>query len=169
MQWPPQILQTILQILREFSILGLLNSWYDSTPSTQKPLWNSVRRMRNYLHTLGNGTYGLNTFNVTIVFRHFRQKWNFQVFGKNPAKFQQLQRKNSCCVVGARTKEVSPKIRQSPSILWNCSIFVVINQSDRPESRKELYETFSINGLFWWNFICTTKMISPIHITWYMP
>ena len=54
MQWSPQVSQTILQILLEFSILGLLNSWNDSTPSTQKPLWNSVRRMENYVHTLGN-------------------------------------------------------------------------------------------------------------------
>ena len=93
----------------------------------------------------------------------------FSSFWKKPRKVKQIQRKNSCCVVGAHTKEVSPKIRQSSSILWNCSIFVVINQSDRPKSRKELYKTFSINGLFWWNFICTTKMISRVYITWYMP
>ena len=168
MQWPPQIFQTTPQILREFSILGLLNSWYDSTPSTQKPLWNSVRRMKNYLHTLGNYTYGLNTFNVNIVFRHFRQKWNFVVFGKKPAKFHRSKKKSSCCVVGALTKEVSPKIRQSSSILWNYSIFVVINQSGHPEPRKELHKTFLINGLFWWNFICTTKMIRRVYITLYL-
>ena len=139
MQWPPQKLQTTPQILQEFSILGLLNSWYDSTPSTQKPLSNSVRSMKNYLHTLGNYNYGLNAFNVSIVFRHFRQKWNFVVFWKKSRKVPQIQRKNPCCVVGACTEEISPKIRQSSSILWNYSVFIVINQSDRPESRKELH------------------------------
>ena len=168
MQWPPQIFQTTPQILREFSILGLLNSWYDSTPITQKPHWNSVRRMKNYLHTLGNYTYGLNAFNVSIIFTHFRQKWNFVVVWKKSRNVPQIQWKNSCCVVGASTKEVSTKIRQSSSILWNYSVFIVINQSDRPESRKELHKTFWVNGLFWWNFICTTKMISRAYIALYL-
>ena len=43
-----------LQILLKFSILGLLNVWYNFTSGTQKPLWNSVRRMKSYLLTLGN-------------------------------------------------------------------------------------------------------------------
>ena len=108
-------------------------------------------------------------FQCYYSFQTFQTEMKFSSFWKKPHKVQQIQRKNSCCVIGARTKEVSPKIRQLSSILWNCSIFVVINQSDCPESRKELYKTFSINGLFWWNFICTTKMISRVYITWYMP
>ena len=43
-----------LQILREFSMLGPLNAWCNFTFGTQKPLWNSARRMKNYLDTLGN-------------------------------------------------------------------------------------------------------------------
>ena len=56
----------IANIVRVFNI-GSPKLWNDLTPSTQKPLWNSVRRMKKYLHTLGNYTYGLKSFNVSIV------------------------------------------------------------------------------------------------------
>ena len=98
------------------------------------------------------------------------KKWNFAVFWKKTPKVLQIQRKSSCRVVGARTKNLSPKIWQLFSILWNYGIFIVINQSDRPEPRKELHKitkSFSFNGLYWWKFISTTKMISRVYITLY--
>ena len=76
----------IANIVRVFNI-GSPKLWNDLTPSTQKPLWNSVRRMKKYLHTLENYTYGLKSFNVSIVFGHFRQKLNFAFFWKKTAKF----------------------------------------------------------------------------------
>ena len=56
-------------------------------------------------------------------------------------------------------------------VFYEITVFsFVINQSDRPEPRKELHritKSFSINGLYWWNFICTTKMLSHVYITLY--
>ena len=110
------------------------------------------------------------TVSMSVSFSDISTEIKFcSLLGKK-RKVPQIQRKNSCWVVGAHTKEVSPKVRQLSNILWNYSIFIVINQSDRLESKKELHKitkSFLINELFSWNFICTTKMISRVYITYF--
>ena len=162
-------LNDFLNIARVFNIGSpkLLIRFNSQYPKTTQKFSQKDEKLVAYSRELYLWT---EQFHVSIVFGHFRQKWNFVVYWKKPRKLPQIQRKNSCWVVRAHTKEVSPKIRQLSSILRNYSIFIVINQSDRPESRKELHKTtksFSINRLFWWNFICTTKMISRVYVTLY--
>ena len=109
-----------LPLLQHFSMLCLLNAWYNCTSSTQKSLWNYVRRLKNYLHTLyfahkillywSEITYRLDPFNISFVFRCFKQKLSLVVFWKKIEEYQRSQEKNSCWVVGTHTKAVSPKI-----------------------------------------------------------
>ena len=136
--------QTLL-LLRHFSLLGLLNVWYNCTSSTQRSPWNSVRRLKNDLHTLyfaskillcwSEITYGLEPFNISIVFGWIRKKLNFVVFWKNIAEYHRSPEKTHDGLVQTRTNEVSPKIQYLSKI---CSIFTVINQSDIPDWRKKL-------------------------------
>ena len=51
-------------------------------------------------------------FQCEYRFRTFQTEMKFCSFLEKNRKVPQIQRKNSCWVVGARTKEVSPKIRQ---------------------------------------------------------
>ena len=134
-----------LLLLWHFSLLGLLNVGYNCTSSTQKSPWNLARRLKNYLRTLhfaskillcwSEITYGLDLFNISIVFGWIRKKLNFVVFWKNIAEYHRSPEKTHDGLVQTRTKEVSPKIQYLSKIR---SIFTVINQSDSPEWRKDL-------------------------------
>ena len=134
--------QTLL-LLRHFSLLGLLNVWYNCTSSTQRSPWNSVRRLKNYLDTLYFASKILlkwnylwaRPFRISIVFECFRKKLNFLVFWKNIAEYYRTPEKTHVGLVQTRTNEVSPKIQYLSKI---CSIFTVINQSDSPDWRKKL-------------------------------
>ena len=100
-------------------------------------------------------------------FRTFQAKMKFCSFLEKNRRLHQIQRKNLCWVVGACTKEVSNSLK-----LGSYSIFyeILVNQSDRPVSRKDLHKImkkFSICRLFWWNFICTGKMMNRVYITLY--
>ena len=134
-----------LLLLRHFSLLGLLNVGYNCTSSTQKSPWNSVRRLKNDLQTLyfaskillcwSEITYGLEPFNISIVFGWIRKKLNFVVFWNNITEYYRSREKTHDGLVQTRTNEVSPKIQYLSKIR---SIFTVIDQSDSPEWRKEL-------------------------------
>ena len=159
----------IANIVRVFNIGSLkLLEWFNSQyPEATLKFCQKDEKVLAYSREL---YLWIEKFQFEYLFRTFQTEMKFCSFLEKNRKVPQFQRKNSCWVVGARTKEVSSKIRQLSSILWNYSIFIVINQSDRPEFRKELLKItkpFSINGLFWWNFICTTKMISRAYIPLY--
>ena len=87
-----------------------------------------------------NYTYRLNPVDVSIVLGHFRQKWNFAVFWKKSQSSTDPKKKlmlGSWC--SHKGSIPFPKIRQLSNILWNYSFFFVINQYDRPESRKDFF------------------------------
>ena len=102
------------------------------------------------MHTLGNYTYGLNSFNVSIVFGHFRQEMKFCSFlEKNPKSSTDPKEK---LMSGDWCKKMYPLKFGSCPAFYEITVFsFVINQSDRPEPRKELHritKSFSINGLY---------------------
>ena len=80
--------------------------------------------MRNYLHTLGNDTYGLNTFNVAIVFRQFRQKLSFQVFGKNTANFHRSKEKTHVAWLVLAQKKYPLKFGSRP-VFYEIAVFLL--------------------------------------------
>ena len=159
-----------LLLLWHFLILSLLNAWYSCTSGTQKSFWNYVKKMTNCLHTLGKDnknffywrkiTYGLVSsfwkFQSLMEFRSFLEKKSWSA-----TDTQKKLTLGSWCWHKRRQKEVSPKIQYLSKILWNCSIFIV----SREKSYVSDNEDFSNNGLFWLNFICTSKMITIAYFT----
>ena len=167
-----------LQILQEISILDLLNAWYNFTSGTQKPLWNSVRRIKKLLaysrkrqKKKKKKPFKLYVWTEPCQCQHrfwtFQTKIKFRSFLEKYCRLPQIQKKNSCWVVGARTNEGFHSLKfGSYPIFYE----IVVNQSDRPGSRKDLHKItkkLSINGLFWWNFICTSKMMNRVYIPLY--
>ena len=72
--------------------------------------------MENYVHTLGNVskkiwllkltyTYGMNRLNVSFVLGHLRQM-NFCSFVEKNRRDPQIQKKNSCWVVGGQLSNI---------------------------------------------------------------
>ena len=111
------------------------------------------------------------TVSILVLFLDISdRKWNLVVFWKKPRKVPEVQRKTHVGWLVLSQKMYPLKFGSCP-VFYEITVFsFVINQSDRPEPRKELHrikKSFSINGLYWWNFICATKMLSHVCITLY--
>ena len=131
-----------LLLLLHFLMLDLLNAWYNCTSGTKKSFWNSVRKMTNLLaysrksqqnFFLTKENY-LRTrpFQCQHRFWTFRSVMEFRSFleekSRSATDTQKKLMLGSWCSHKRREKEVSPKIRHSSKILWNCSIFIVTRE-----------------------------------------
>ena len=160
-----------LLLLWHFLILSLLNAWYNCTSGTQNSFWNYVKKMTNCLQTLGKDNKNLFyrrkiTHGLVSSFWTFQSVMEFRSFLKKKKKWSATDTQKrlvlgSWCSHKRREKEVSSKIRYLSKMLWNCSIFIV----SRETSYISENEDFSNNGLFWLNFICTSKMITIAYFT----
>ena len=104
--------------------------------------------MKNDLHTLENYTYGLNGFNVSTAFGHFRQEMKFCSFLEKTPISSTDPKKKLMSGGWYSYKKIIPENSAVVQYFMKLQYFHLINQSDRPESRKDLHKTaksFSIN------------------------